>query len=284
MYDGRDFTVMPGLADALQDAGCDNANVPDHCRGDAPHVRGCWVVDCLLARGRAVTEEEWLACENTMPMLKFLREKKWGRRPWARKRRLFSIACCRRIEHQIPEEGRQVLDTAERYADHAATDDELGVARRQADLMCDRTVNSYGPDNDIANFVLRTTEEREHFQRPRSESRDPADWIASWVAVLLAGGESSPTLAREGIAMAGLLRCVIGNPFRTTTVNSSWLTSTVRSLATGIYAEKAFDRLPILADALQDAGCDDADALGHLRSPGPHAKGCWVVDLVLGKQ
>ncbi|MBA4064130.1 MAG: hypothetical protein C0501_10535 [Isosphaera sp.] len=63
----------------------------------------------------------------------------------------------------------------------------------------------------------------------------------------------------------------------------AWRTSTVLALAQGIYGERAFDRLPILADALQDAGCEDADILAHCRGPGPHARGCWVVDLVLGK-
>jgi hypothetical protein len=65
---------------------------------------------------------------------------------------------------------------------------------------------------------------------------------------------------------------------------SEWATSTVVSLAEGIYTDRAFDRMPILADALQDAGCDRAEVLGHCRGPGPHVRGCWVVDLVLGKE
>ena len=66
-------------------------------------------------------------------------------------------------------------------------------------------------------------------------------------------------------------------------LSHEWVTPTVRALAEGIYADRAFDRLPILADALQDAGCDDADVLAHCRGPWPHVRGCWVVDLVLGK-
>jgi hypothetical protein len=65
--------------------------------------------------------------------------------------------------------------------------------------------------------------------------------------------------------------------------DSAWLTPTVLALAVGIYAERAFDRLPILADALEEAGCDHADILAHCRGDGPHARGCWVVDLMLGK-
>jgi hypothetical protein len=67
-------------------------------------------------------------------------------------------------------------------------------------------------------------------------------------------------------------------------VNPAWLTSTVLALAKGIDAEKAFDRLPILADALQDSGCENTDVLEHCRGPGPHVHGCWVVDLLLGKE
>jgi hypothetical protein len=80
------------------------------------------------------------------------------------------------------------------------------------------------------------------------------------------------------------LRDIFGHLFRPVTADPSWLTHTVVSLASGIYAERAFDRLPILADALQDAGCDNADVLTHCRCDGPHVRGCWVVDLVLGKE
>jgi hypothetical protein len=83
---------------------------------------------------------------------------------------------------------------------------------------------------------------------------------------------------------AELLRDVFGNPFRPVTADPAWLSSTVTAMARGIYADRAFDRLPILADALQDAGCDHEDVLAHCRGPGPHARGCWVVDLALGKE
>ena len=70
---------------------------------------------------------------------------------------------------------------------------------------------------------------------------------------------------------------------RPVVVAPAWLTPTVVSLTQGIYEERAFDRLPILADALQDAGCDHAGVLAHCRADGPHARGCWVVDALLGK-
>ncbi|AWM42432.1 hypothetical protein C1280_28660 [Gemmata obscuriglobus] len=79
------------------------------------------------------------------------------------------------------------------------------------------------------------------------------------------------------------MRDIFGNPFRPVVLNPAWRTSDALALARGIYDEGAFDRLPILADALQDAGCDSDDILNHCRGPGPHVRGCWVVDLVLGK-
>jgi len=83
--------------------------------------------------------------------------------------------------------------------------------------------------------------------------------------------------------LANLFRCIFGNPFRPVALDPAWRTEAVVGLATGIYADRAFDRLPVLADALEDAGCANADVLGHCRGPGPHARGCWVVDLLLGK-
>lgn len=84
-------------------------------------------------------------------------------------------------------------------------------------------------------------------------------------------------------ARADNIRDIFGNPFRSVALDPGWRTSTVVTLAEGIYADRAFDRLPILADALQDAGCDHPDILAHCRSDGPHVRGCWIVDLLLGK-
>jgi hypothetical protein len=84
-----------------------------------------------------------------------------------------------------------------------------------------------------------------------------------------------------------LLRDLVGNPFRRPTVDPAWRAwggGTVPKLAQAIYDQRAFDRLPVLADALEDAGCADPELLGHLRGPGPHARGCWALDLLLGKE
>ena len=81
-----------------------------------------------------------------------------------------------------------------------------------------------------------------------------------------------------------IVRCVFGNPFRPVIANPAWLTSPVVGIAKAIYTERAFDRLPMLADALMDAGCEHSDVLDHCRSAGPHVRGCWVVDLIIVKE
>lgn len=94
---------------------------------------------------------------------------------------------------------------------------------------------------------------------------------------------SARGIMADHAGQCALIRDIFGNPYRPVGVDPSWLTSTVVALAEGIYQERAFDRLPILADALQDAGCNNDDVLNHCREPGEHVRGCWVVDLVLGK-
>ena len=84
--------------------------------------------------------------------------------------------------------------------------------------------------------------------------------------------------------LAHLARDIFGNPFHPVTFLPEWRTSTVLALAQQMYDSREFSAMPILADALQDAGCDNADILDHCRGPGPHVRGCWVVDLVLSKE
>jgi hypothetical protein len=91
----------------------------------------------------------------------------------------------------------------------------------------------------------------------------------------------------ETVVQAILARDVFGNPFRSASFDSGWLTwneGSVPKLAKTIYDDRRFDLMPILADALEEAGCDDATILDHCRGPGPHVRGCWVVDLLLGKE
>jgi hypothetical protein len=81
-----------------------------------------------------------------------------------------------------------------------------------------------------------------------------------------------------------LIRCIFGNPFRAQAIDPHWLTPEVVGLARAIYEERAFDRMPTLADALEGAGCDQTQVLRHCRAQGEHTRGCWVVDALLGKE
>ena len=84
--------------------------------------------------------------------------------------------------------------------------------------------------------------------------------------------------------LSGVVLDIFGNPFRPPKFNPTWRTSTVLALAQAIYDERTFDRLPDLAEALAEGGCDNEEILSHLRGLGPHVRGCWAVDLILGKQ
>ncbi|HEY1186580.1 MAG TPA: hypothetical protein VGE74_02935 [Gemmata sp.] len=93
-----------------------------------------------------------------------------------------------------------------------------------------------------------------------------------------------PEVTAEMGAQCALLREIFGNPFRPVALAPEWRTDTVVLLAQQVYNSHDFGAMPVLADALQDAGCVAADVLSHCRSEGPHMRGCWVVDWVLGKE
>jgi hypothetical protein len=100
-------------------------------------------------------------------------------------------------------------------------------------------------------------------------------------------GDSDEARALIDRILADLLRDLFGPlPFRPVAVDPAWLAwngGTIPALARAVYDEHAFDRLPVLADALEEAGSASPDLLDHLRGPGPHVRGCWAVDLILGK-
>jgi hypothetical protein len=87
----------------------------------------------------------------------------------------------------------------------------------------------------------------------------------------------------DPVKLAAIFRDVFANPYRPVRFHPAWRTSNVTALATSIYDERAFDRLPILADALEDVGCDNGDVLNHCREGSVHVLGCWPIDLVLAK-
>jgi len=86
------------------------------------------------------------------------------------------------------------------------------------------------------------------------------------------------------LRLAQLLREVFGNPFHTLPLDPAFLAPAVAALARAIYTDRAFDRMPELGEVLESAGCTNADVLAHCREPGPHVRGCWVLDILLGKE
>jgi hypothetical protein len=211
-----------------------------------------------------MTESEWLSCQDPQPMLEFLRGKASDR-----KLRLFAVACCRRVQHLMTNEySRTAVEVSERYADGQAGYIRLDLARLAAQYAmkgsADRAAWLAAHSFGFGSWVFGYTRER----------------IAVETAVHAAA--STPWQLRS---QCGILRDFVGPLlFRSVSLNPSWFTSTVTSLAQSIYTDRSFDQLPILADALEEQGCTDAELLRHLRSAGPHVRGCWALDAVLGKE
>jgi hypothetical protein len=226
-----------------------------------------------MAMTRGITEAEWLGCADPRPMHEAVRGT-----VSERKLRLFAVACCRGLGPLLKDPRITTgLDVADRYADGAATRADLeaalqGAARAQRAQRRKALLYAYAAVKDAcspAGLALGAAEKSAWAAAAAADSR------ATY------GERLRQTRPDLYASLAALLRDVLGNPFRPVAVDLSWLTSAVVRLAQGIYDDRAFDRLPTLADALEQAGCTDAEILGHCRQPGTHARGCWVVDGVL---
>jgi hypothetical protein len=232
-------------------------------------------------------------------MLEFLRGKVSDR-----KFRLFALACCRRIRGQITDDrSRDAIAFVERHA-------EVGLARRRgrpaverASLAVCQEVNvkmSQTPD-PVARATCLVTANASHAARATlmGDAYLAALWAADFAAnaaawgLLIASGSPSPAdfdptarVPEEG-EQVRLLRDIAGDPFRPRAPVDptllSWNDGIAQKLARTIYEGHRFSDMPVLADALEEAGCQDQGILGHCRSGGEHVRGCWVVDLLLGK-
>ena len=213
-----------------------------------------------------MTEALWEESVDPTEMLRFL-----GDKASDRKLRLFGCACCRRIWHLLTDErSRECVEVAERYADGPASGSELRAASAAA---WEVSMYSMGRTAAAAEAVAEVIYEQDAYGGAYHIS------LLAYNAYFAVGEDIG-----EYDAQCHLLRDIFGNLFRPVALDPAWRTSTVVALAEGIYAERAFDRMSILADALQDAGCADEDVLAHCRDTTlAHVRGCWVVDLVLGK-
>jgi hypothetical protein len=188
-----------------------------------------------------------------------------------RKLRLFAVACCRRVWDQIKNcRSRKAVEIAEGFADGTANSQALQAAYNQAPggwPAANLATSAALPFGDMA-----------------------AGWVVQNYCHLIASQvkkAAAHTRKVSGRHLCSLFRDIWGPlSFRSLTVDPSWLTwngGTVVRLAQAIYDHRAFGDLPVLADALEEAGCPNPDILAHCRSGGDHVRGCWALDLLLGK-
>jgi hypothetical protein len=221
-----------------------------------------------------VTESDWLNATDPQAMLIFLRD---SGRASDRKLRLFAVACCRDIWRWVSHPGsRLAVETSERYADGAATPAELRKAERKASAATSELSSS-------ADLMMRLSKwaEKDAAQAAAEVARKPLS-PGLVAAKARAAFTATPVRPKD---QSATLRDIFGNPFRPPpAIDPAWLTPPVVSVARRAYDERDFAALPVLADALEEAGCDSADLLRHCRERGlAHCRGCWAVDLILGR-
>lgn len=186
-----------------------------------------------------------------------------------RKLRLVGCACCWRLGVLLPEVCRDAVEVAELFADGKADQSELLRASGMVSQAMTRLAES-GFSGAAFRACLHTT--------------DPDPWVAAHAATWALSAVGAGYWREELTAQCELARCVLGNPFRPATAGPWRESVAVGQIVRVIADEGRFSDLPILADALEDAGCDDEDILKHCRGGGPHGRGCWVIDLVLGEE
>jgi hypothetical protein len=219
--------------------------------------------------GGPMTEAEWSAGTDSGPMLRFLRD---SNKASDRKRLLFGCSCCRLLLRWLPFLTMSMDELEKLEDDLNATKAETRQGEHARFLVSSYVEPFEGPaaTNHLLRYkVTQRVPLKTGFaicrEVPLSEMLSPATFIP-------------------------LFRDVFGNPFRPVSLDPRWRTSTVVSLAQAAYDERILHaghldpaRLAVLSDALEEAGCTDEATLSHLRSPGPHVRACWVVDLLLGK-
>lgn len=225
------------------------------------------IEELVQAEDGGMTRREWSECSDPAAMLRMLRDR---RLLTERKARLFGAACCRRHWDLLPGEGRRAVVAVERHADGLEGREELDAARRSFTAVIGEASGQAWFARVAVSYLLADAR-----HDPAGHALDLSPWAA----------QAGQDQAGEQAAQAAILRCLFGSPPFRSAARPEWLAfgdGIVPKLARGIHDERAFDRMPVLADALEDAGCTDADMLGHLRGPGPHARGCHVLDVLIG--
>ena len=226
---------------------------------------------------------DWPTADDADAMLQALG--KWKVKPSPRQLRLFCVGCCRLVWKLLEAPMQQAVETAERFADGQATDVELAAAHdgemRRNRSRFDKQGILYGRGDEgphgrtVAKWAYEATEATTRAGKPVPSKVTMA---VRWLGV----SAGAPDVGAPAL-QAAVLRDIVGNPTAPVLLDAAWRSPTAVELAQAIDTDRAFDRLPILADALEDAGCTNRAVLDNCRGSGPHGRGCWVVDLVLGK-
>ncbi len=238
-----------------------------------------------------MTEQEWMQAIYPSTMLRFLRGNASDR-----KLRLFSCGCCRRIWPLLSDwRSRKAVEVAERWIDGQASEEERWSAAQEARNAnpSAATVDDFPTEHTDAAFAAAYCAVELNVP--------PDDPLAEWGMAVVTQAEAWSAACRQSgmghdeqdvrdavnAAQCRLLRCIFGPlPFHPVTIDPSWLTwhdGLLVSMARQMYESRDFTDMPILADALEEVGCDNPDILAHCRSGGEHARGCWVIDALLGK-
>jgi hypothetical protein len=217
-------------------------------------------------------------------------------RDQTRQSRMYLLACAHRAWRKLPEVCRVLVHLAEVFVDAPRDEKQL---RDEAAPIAELLMNSAGEPGDLleAHDQLLEVESADkyasvHIRRALCDTREsqvpvepilPDEWRGLSALVYFPFERKTPTFrwVPRPLHSRRLLREVYGKPYRQAHFSPAWRTDTVRTLARDMYDRREFSAMPILADALEDAGCDDGDILLHCRLPAEHVRGCWVLDLVL---
>lgn len=215
-----------------------------------------------------MTEQEWLRSENWDQMYDVVVPHKSNQR----RQDLFCLACVQLFLDLI--EDREAKKAFEWLDEHVG-ERRLPKGGHQRNLFQGQAIGLYNA----------------HQRREQSPAGIAVHivydmWVGwyEYVSKKLPGLYPGALQENPWAYLSSVIREMFGNPFRPVNVDPAWITTTVKQIATGIYDEKAFDRMPILADALEESGCTDEVILNHCRQPGTHVRGCWVIDLLLSKE
>jgi hypothetical protein len=221
-----------------------------------------------------LTEAEWLQDLDSRRPFDFARA-------WAggRKLRLFAVACCRLLGPLLGERDEAALLVAERLAEGMATNEERKIARHGSHARITELLPEHGGTYHEALLTAQAVD-------ACLEREEGMAAYQSWQLVrTLLMNRTPHNLATANAPLCRLLRCFFGNPFHPVAFDPGWLAwndGAIVRIARHVYDARAFRELPILADALEDAGCTDAATLVHGRAWEEYARGGWLLDLILG--